>query len=143
MMNMQIALVAGSADMTTAYDLGLGKHLISIPLENFKPLNLRGLISVALDGAAQSWAKTSFAFTLLRISDGRLMTGILWFIIVSMNVFTGLGCLFFWINCTPVQKVWNPELDGSCWDYNIVLQYAKFSSGMSAARSRLCRLLSY
>ena len=80
---------------------------------------------------AATWSKTSFALTLLRLTDGRIkIKWLLWFIIVSMNIFMGLSALFNWIHCTPVEKVWLPLTPGSCWRVDIVPKYNVFSAGM-------------
>ena len=80
-----------------------------------------GLGSITLAIVSQSWSKTSFAITLLRITDGKLRL-FLWVAIVSMNVLFGVGALFFWIPCMPLRKAWLPSTRGTCWDpyFNVV-----------------------
>lgn len=80
---------------------------------------------------SQSWSKTSFAVTLLYISDG-WMSVFLWFAIVSMNILFGLGALFFWIGCTPVEKAWRPLVMGTCPDPSFNIVFGIVVSGMSA-----------
>jgi hypothetical protein len=126
--SLQIALLAGTADMTSAIDYGLGKHLTEIPSENYAALRIRGLTSVALDAAAQGFSKTSFAIMMLRITEGKLRIFI-WFILVSMNVFIGLGCLLFFVHCSPLEKVWVSEDPGTCFDFSIAVNFGIFSSG--------------
>jgi len=62
-------------------------------------------------------SKTSFAITLLRILNG-WMKGFVWFIIISVNIAMGLSALFGWVQCSPVAKVWQIDLPGSCWPPN-------------------------
>ncbi|KAK4455262.1 hypothetical protein QBC34DRAFT_287961 [Podospora aff. communis PSN243] len=92
-----------------------------IPTEAINRLATLGLCSTTLAITSQSWSKTSFAITLLRISDGWL-TWFLWAVIVSMNVLFGLGALFLWVGCSPLEKAWNPRVAGTCWDpsFNVV-----------------------
>lgn len=80
-----------------------------------------GICSTTLAITTQSWSKTSFAITLLRISDGWL-SYFLWAVIVSMNVLFGLGALFLWVGCSPLEKAWHPRVAGTCWDpsFNVV-----------------------
>lgn len=78
---------------------------------------------------AATWSKTSFALTLLRLTEGKVKW-VLWFIIITMNIFMGLSALFNWIQCTPVNKAWDVFVDGTCWDPKIVPRYNIFSSCM-------------
>ena len=84
----------------------------------------------SLTFVAAIWSKTSFALTLLRLTEGWVKWAI-WFIIVSMNVFMGLSAMFNWIQCTPIDKMWYPDKDGACWDPEIVPNYNLFSGGTS------------
>lgn len=77
---------------------------------------------------AAIWSKTSFALTLLRLTEGWIK-GLIWFIIVSMNIAMGLSALFNWIQCTPIDSTWNFQPDRVCWDPMIVPRYNMFSSG--------------
>ena len=79
------------------------------------------------------WSKTSFALTLLRLTDGRMKL-VVWFIIISMNVAMGISALLPFVTCTPVERSWNPTItEGSCWDYQIVINYDIFSAGKCSA----------
>ncbi|KAL8336577.1 hypothetical protein RB601_000411 [Gaeumannomyces tritici] len=63
--------------------------------------------------AGQAWSKTSFAMTLLRMSQG-WMAAFIWFAIVSMNVLFGASATLFWVGCSPVEKRWSPFVPGDC-----------------------------
>ncbi|KAH8895363.1 hypothetical protein GQ53DRAFT_641198 [Thozetella sp. PMI_491] len=86
-----------------------------IPVNTINRMALMGLFSTTAAIISQSWSKTSFAMTLLCISDG-WRHKFLWVVIVMMNVLFGLGSLFFWISCTPLEKAWHPLTKGTCWD---------------------------
>ena len=81
---------------------------------------------------AAIWSKTSFALTLLRLTEGR-MKWVLWFIIISMNIAMGLSALFNWVQCTPIQKTWIPLTPGKCWKPHVVPNYNMFSAGTSSS----------
>ena len=106
----------------------MGKHIPDIPPENLPALRIRGLVSVALDGAAQGFSKTSFAITMLRLTEGRLRIAI-WVLLISMNVFLAIGCVLFFVHCTPLEKVWVSEYPGTCWSFSIAVNFGIFSSG--------------
>lgn len=78
--------------------------------------------------ASQSWSKTSFAMTLLRISEGK-MYQFLWAAMITMNILFGLGGLSFWVSCTPVEKTWRPQVEGKCWNLAISISFTVFVGG--------------
>ncbi len=77
---------------------------------------------------AAAWSKTSFALTLLRVSD-RWLKRAVWFIIISINVVLGVNGVIQWIQCWPVEKLWHTHIPGSCWPSVIVRDYNTFVSG--------------
>jgi hypothetical protein len=113
--------------MTSAIKYGEGLHITQIDPENLDALNIRGISSVLLTIACQGLSKTSLALTMLHLTMGKLRY-LIWFILVSMNIFSALACIFFCVNCTPMAKVWIPETQGTCWDFNVVVNFAVFSS---------------
>jgi hypothetical protein len=77
---------------------------------------------------AATWSKTSFALTLLRLSE-RWMKTIIWIIIVTVNAVLGTAMLFFWIKCRPFGKVWDDTLDGWCIPQSKIVLLYQFSAG--------------
>lgn len=86
--------------------------------------NITGVCSIL----AAAWSKSSFAVTLLRLSKGG-MRQLIWFIIASVNVFLGLSCIFTYVQCTPVRRLWDFSVVGVCWPQNVIIRYNSFSSG--------------
>lgn len=112
-------------------NLGYGKHAWLIPRDNLEQMYLIGQVAVTLAICSQAWSKTSFAITLLLIGDGihgrtRIF---LWFAAVSMNLLFGMGAMFFWVDCTPLEKAWRPFIRGTCWSPNVIITYGIFTSG--------------
>lgn len=116
-----------------AINLGYGKHVWDIPRGNLNELYFIGQISVTFAITAQSWSKTSFAISMLLISDGihGKTRYFVWFAIVSMNLLFGLAGMFFWVGCTPLEKAWHPYMRGTCWSPNIIITYGIFVSAYS------------
>lgn len=112
-------------------DRGYGKHAWQIPRSNLNEMYLIGQVSVTLAICSQAWSKTSFAITLLMIGDG--INGrtrvFLWFAVVSMNLLFGMAAMFFWVDCTPLEKAWKPYIRGTCWSPNVIITYGVFTSG--------------
>ncbi len=124
---------------------GYGKHTWDIfgqyPADimnlGFRLLNVAGTFSVT----AAIWSKTSFAVTLLRLTETeRHWKLALWFIIVSTNIAMGLSALFPWVSCTPVDKAWNMMTPGTCWPGYIIVYYNIFSAGEELGLPAHCHL---
>ncbi|KXX75945.1 hypothetical protein MMYC01_207419 [Madurella mycetomatis] len=128
-----LALLGSAICNNLAIDLGYGKHVWQIPFENVNDLSLIGQISVTLTICSQAWSKTSFAITLLMISDGihGKTRVFLWFAIVSMNLLFGISAMLFWIGCTPLEKAWHPFTRGTCWSPSVIITYGIFTSAYS------------
>ncbi|KAH9886350.1 hypothetical protein F4778DRAFT_477734 [Xylariomycetidae sp. FL2044] len=59
--------------------------------------------------------KCSVAMFLLRIVRNKIQVGVIWFCIFGTTVITLFACIGVVVQCIPVQKTWNPTLDGYCW----------------------------
>jgi len=119
--------------MTNAVvSLGFGKYPMYINPLVFPMMGLYANLGQMFGILAVLWSKTSFAITLLRLTEGKTKFFI-WFVIVSMNVSLGLLALFTWVQCTPVAKSWNKRLDGTCWDISAVNGYNIFTGVYSGA----------
>ena len=119
--------------MTYAVTLGYGYHLGELPpalfpyvFDAFRAINVSGTFSLV----AAIWSKTSFALTLLRLTEGRTRA-LVWFIMISMNIAMGLSAVFIWVQCTPVRKSWDPLIEGTCWSPTVITRYNIFSAGAS------------
>ncbi|KAH7464016.1 hypothetical protein FOMA001_g17778 [Fusarium oxysporum f. sp. matthiolae] len=76
-------------------------------------------------------SKTSFAITLLRLTTEWMRWGV-WFLIITTNVFLGFSIIIYYIQCTPVQALWDSNVKGKCWDRNIAMNYHIFSGAWSS-----------
>ena len=99
-----------------------------------KVINAAGTFSIV----SAIWSKTSFALTLLRLTDGRFKL-IIWVIIITMNIAMGLSALFIWVQCQPVQKSWNFLVPGTCWPPYVLVNYDIFSAGKPPSRDPIRR----
>lgn len=85
--------------------------------------NLAGSFSIL----AACWSKTSFAITVLRISSGWVKM-LIWFIMITVNLSLGVAVAITWGQCTPIEKTWQPKLDGQCWPKDIQIWYNIFTA---------------
>jgi hypothetical protein len=113
--------------LTEGVKYGIGMHF-----EDMNPATMY-IVSIISYGAGfatilgAAWSKTSFAITLLRISNG-WTTWVVWFIIISVNVVLGVSGTILWIQCWPIQKLWIYEVEATCWPKEIVEHYQTFTS---------------
>jgi len=133
-------LVATSCTTSVSISLGYGKHGYDIPIKSFGKLILLSDIGGTFAILAAVWSKTSFAVTLLRITQGWPRLAV-WLAIISMNVAMHLTALLVWVQCTPIEKAWNPFVPGSCLSIDRLVEYNMFSAAYSAAMDILLALL--
>ncbi|KAI1409017.1 hypothetical protein F5Y13DRAFT_171333 [Hypoxylon sp. FL1857] len=113
-----IVQVACSVLVSIDVAKGFGKHTEDVIAENgpenIVPISLNQTIVGFLMMLSATWSKTSFAVTLLRITNGKIKT-LLWMIIITMNVFMTVGALSLFLQCSPVEKSWDKDIPGTCW----------------------------
>ncbi|KAI1764990.1 hypothetical protein GGR53DRAFT_491734 [Hypoxylon sp. FL1150] len=118
-------LLSSSILVTLDVRDGFGKHTIDViaesGIEALGRIGLRDHIVGFLTPFAIAWSKTSFAVTLLYIDKGKIKI-VIWAIIVSTNLLLTMAAFSFLFQCTPVEKLWNTMVPGTCWpNMNIVV----------------------
>ncbi|PVH68017.1 hypothetical protein DL98DRAFT_662367 [Cadophora sp. DSE1049] len=136
-----VCLLANCALVTEAISHGLGRHIADIDRTTLplllQPSTHAGLFSVM----AAALSKTSFAATLLRLMPGTWQRISIWFIIVSINAIMGLSGLSLYIQCSPVARVWNRTIPGTCWPAHRQTTFGMISGGYSSAMDFILALL--
>lgn len=80
---------------------------------------------------AAAWSKTSFALTLLRISEGWPKKLVL-FVIWTTNIAIGVSAITQWAQCWPLARLWEGEgVEGQCLPLGLINGYNMFVSGYS------------
>ncbi|KAK0625909.1 hypothetical protein B0T14DRAFT_577129 [Immersiella caudata] len=116
---------------TVNVSLGGGQHISQLDPAVIPFLGLSGNVSGTMSITAAMLSKTSFGFTLIRLTNGTMR----WFIhvlLITMNVFLALSAVFIWARCTPLAKAWQHGMDGTCWDPAVNTNYGLFSGIYSA-----------
>jgi len=114
--------------------MGFGKHSWDIDMTS--PDWPKTLFIMYMTGFwsiwAAAWSKTAFAITLLRIATAATakIKGLIWFIIVTVNVGLTLAAIFMWTQCNPPRKVWDTQVEGTCWDAKVIVAYNSWISGV-------------
>ncbi|CAJ2511703.1 Uu.00g073280.m01.CDS01 [Anthostomella pinea] len=131
-----VVMLVSSSMISNSVALGFGMHAPDIIAKNHGPqvlpeIAFRGAIQGMLLVLGNVWSKTSFAVTLLRITDGKLKA-LVWVIIITMNVFMIVGGLLNFAQCTPAEKVWKPDTPGTCWSPGVYVGFSIFAGAYSA-----------
>ncbi|KAK1757765.1 hypothetical protein QBC47DRAFT_165011 [Echria macrotheca] len=136
-----VALVAQTSLITFNTTLGYGKHIWDFHPKDLSLFLLISNTSGFFSILAAMLSKTSFAITVLRISQDRIRY-IVWFIIISVIATLGFAALSTYIQCTPVEKLWNPLMKkGHCWPKELVIDYNIFTAAYSGAMDIILALL--
>lgn len=113
---------------TYIVSLGFGTHIWTISKENLKTINLNTIMVATFGIIATTTSKSSFALTLYRISPNAWMKYFLIFVIISVNISMNLVWIFGLAKCTPIEKVWDGEVPGTCWDRKKLLKFQLFAA---------------
>jgi len=128
-------LLISCSSTTTTVALGIGFHAWEIPPENGLVLGILGNVTASTSVFAVVFSKTSFAITLLRLTDG-WMRRFVWFLIITLNLILQPTAFFFWLQCDPPEKTWNRKIDGTCWPNEFTMIYGWIAGCRIAALPR-------
>ncbi|KAH6880039.1 hypothetical protein B0T10DRAFT_495700 [Thelonectria olida] len=127
-----VALTIAVSINTYIVSLGFGRHKWTISDDNIKTINLNTILVAAFGIIATTTSKSSFAITLHRISTNKWMKYFLVFVIVTINISMNLVWIFGFAKCTPLKKVWDSKVPGTCWDKSKLLKFQLFAAYYSA-----------
>lgn len=126
----QVFFLAAAIQLSINISKGFGRPFVNIDPTKFYDVGLGGMIVGTFVLIAPALSKTSFILTVSKISGPKLKL-VLWGIAISMNVMQALALIFQFIQCTPLEKVWNPLAEGSCWGRQANLGMSMSSSAYS------------
>jgi hypothetical protein len=122
---LKIVLLVSCSTSTANVRLGLGRHGSEVPLENVATFSIQSNVAAFTSVIAVACSKTSFAITLLRLTDGWMK----WFVI-AITVIHDLGhagtAALFLVWCTPWRS---PPLPGQCSPSAAVVDYSLYVGG--------------
>ncbi|KAK2007674.1 hypothetical protein LZ32DRAFT_695249 [Colletotrichum eremochloae] len=75
--------------------------------------------------------KVAFGVTLLRLTSGWYKVFV-WFAVVTLTVFMLPSAAITWLKCHPLEKNFNRQMEGACWDKSITLNYGILSAAWCA-----------
>ncbi|KAL1890726.1 hypothetical protein Sste5346_008051 [Sporothrix stenoceras] len=111
-----VCLVAYAALTITSTNYGIGLHINFISSQDLVTALRLLYVGRFIAIIALAISKTSFAVTLLHLAMTAWQRYVLWFIIVSLNVVMWFSALSLFIQCSPIQKAWDLNSTGTCWN---------------------------
>jgi hypothetical protein len=100
--------------------------VFEIPPANFYTANKLLFIGEFFSLTSIWVAKTSFCVTLLRLATHKWHKAFLWFIIITVDIITGMCALIIFTGCTPIDKVFDRNVPGTCWDQIPLFNFTLF-----------------
>ncbi|KAH9902037.1 hypothetical protein F4778DRAFT_781283 [Xylariomycetidae sp. FL2044] len=123
-----VMLLIEAAVTQANQSLGFGKHVYDVrPVANLSQIALYTAVGASVSCFASTFSKISFGVTLLRLTHGA-WRAFVWFAVATLFLVMLPSALLTWVVCQPVQKAWNPYLEGTCWDPSIVTNYGVFNA---------------
>lgn len=108
--------------------LGFGRHFHTITDENKKKIKLETIIVAAFGIMATGLSKTSFIATLYRLFTGWWMRAFLIFVAVTINISLNSVWIFGLTKCSPLAKVFDSSVPGTCWDLKKLNEWDLFAA---------------
>lgn len=119
---------------------GFGKHIADIPVENLPIIAVGISVGASISCFASTFSKISFGVSLLRLTTGSLRWFV-WFCIVSLFLVMLPSAMNTWIQCRPMQKIWDDSIQGSCWPVSVAVNYGIFNAAWCAVADFALALL--
>lgn len=121
-----VALITACSLQSYSVSLGFGK------VNNGTNTILIGITAGFFSILAALWSKISFAVTMLRLTDGRT-NRFVWFIIGTAILILGASATIQWVQCSPIQRQWIGNSEGTCWPRYVVINFNIFVASYSGA----------
>jgi hypothetical protein len=136
----QILLLVEAIVTQVGQLMGFGKRTMDIPVDRLATIALGSSVVASISCFASTLSKISFGVTLLRLTQG-MTRWFVWFCIVTLGLIMLPSALNTWVQCTPIQKSWNPLIEGTCWPASVLINYGIFNAAWCAAADFALALL--
>jgi hypothetical protein len=136
----QVLLLVEAAVTQAGQLMGFGKRTMDIPVDNLVTIALGSSVVASISCFASTLSKISFGVTLLRLTRGPTRWFV-WFCIITLGLIMIPSALNTWLQCTPIEKSWNPTIKGTCWSADVLINYGYFNAAWCAAADIALALL--
>ncbi|KAJ2990454.1 hypothetical protein NUW58_g2940 [Xylaria curta] len=124
-----VTAVGAVGFVTSSIMLGFANPSVTPSPAAARQLQIHGGVQNVLFSLASDLSKTSFGFTLLRVTEGRVKQLVI-FLIATLNIVYFLVIIFTFLKCTPAIYCWLPP--DTCWSLWTYIKFAIFSGAYSA-----------
>lgn len=111
----QILLVVYSACISAGTAFGIGQKSDDIPPADYVEAMKLEIIAQGVCIFNIVTSKASVGFLLLRIVTRPWHRVVIWFILVTNSIMATFLTIAVFIQCIPVQSVWDRSVEGNCW----------------------------
>ena len=108
--------------------LGFGRHFHTVTDENKKKIKMETIVVAAFGIMATGLSKTSFVVTLYRLFTSWWMRAFLIFVAVTVNISLNSVWIFGLAKCSPLAKVFDSSVPGTCWDLKKLNEWDLFAA---------------
>uniref|UniRef100_A0A8H7NEJ2 Rhodopsin domain-containing protein n=1 Tax=Bionectria ochroleuca TaxID=29856 RepID=A0A8H7NEJ2_BIOOC len=122
-----LLLVTFSSCVAVGTSYGVGQRRADIAPEDYIEAMKWEVIAQGVSIFNLVASKGAVAFLLLRIVTQAWHKVYIWFCFVTNSIIATWCTIAVFIHCTPVDKIWNPNVEGHCW-----LDLAKVALATSA-----------
>ncbi|KAI0526008.1 hypothetical protein F5B22DRAFT_588742 [Xylaria bambusicola] len=125
-----VTLLIGVAFITSSIMLGFANPDVTPSPAAARQLQIHGGVQNVLFSLASDFSKTSFGFTLIRVTEGRMKQLVI-LLIILLNIVYFFTIIFTFFKCSPAIYSWLPK--ETCWDIWKYVKFAIFGGSFSAA----------
>jgi rhodopsin domain-containing protein len=128
-----------------AVDHGNGRHLEALSQEQQEKVVFWTLVGFPFGILSFGLPKLAVVALLTRIMNpSRLHKAVLWSMTIVCNVLLVLNALFLLGRCQPAESQWNFDIEGTCWNPEILVVYAITTGGkLGCPADQTCGVLTW
>ncbi|GAP84920.1 putative integral membrane protein [Rosellinia necatrix] len=124
-----VSTLTAVAFITSSIMLGFANPEAVIGPAAARQLQIHGGVQNVLFSLGSDLSKTSFGFTLIRVTEGRMKQLVI-FLIITLNIVYFLTIIFTFLKCQPAIYSWLPA--DTCWSLWTYIKFAIFGGVYSA-----------
>lgn len=136
-----LCAIINTALATIASYYGTGRHAIDLSAYQQIQSTKYNWLSQGFHVMSTNWGKVSVALFMLRISQrAKHHRPAMWTGIAVLTIINAVCVYTIYGQCTPTARLWNSEVEGSCWDPNVQKNYAFFQGCTLHSYYLLCTI---
>lgn len=115
LLDIKLLLIAYSACISAGTEHGIGQKRGDVPPDDYTEAMKLEIIGQGVCIFNIVTSKTAVAFLLLRFAARTWHRVFIWFCVVTNSIMATLLTVAVFVQCIPVESVWNFDIKGNCW----------------------------